>query len=180
MNSIFRADQVSAPGLVSLINSLGTDLVGCELGVSRGSNLRYILDLAPVNRYVYAIDPWLPYQDWNGFVTASDVAMFRESTIENLYPYNDIIKVLEMKSDQAKDFIKDYELNWIFIDGAHDYESVLTDCVNYYNKVCDGGLFSGHDYQLPDVNRAVNDFKAKFSIDIPTQFTETNVWYWYK
>ena len=180
MTSIFKANEVSSSGLVQYIQQLGSDLVGCELGVCRGNNLRYLLDLAPVNRYVYAIDPWAPYQDWNGYIPESLINQYKHEAIRNLLPYDDIVKVLEMTSKSALKVIADDELDWIFIDGAHDYDSVYFDCVHYWTKVRAGGLFSGHDYQLPDVKKAVHDFRDNFSITATLQFTDTDVWFWYK
>lgn len=180
MTSIFKAEEVSSSGLIDYINRLGENLIGCELGVARGNNLRYILDLTPVNRYVYAIDPWVPYEDWNGFVTDTVIGSFKDEALKNLLPHDEKIKMLEMDSKAALEFIKDDELDWIFIDGAHDYNSVLFDCTHYWTKVRAGGLFSGHDYQLPNVKKAVHDFRNNFSITATLQFTDTDVWFWYK
>jgi len=45
----------------------------------------------------------------------------------------------------VNNFKKD-EFSMIFIDGSHDYISVKFDMINYYEKLKDGGIFAGHDY----------------------------------
>ena len=37
----------------------------------------------------------------------------------------------------------------LYIDGAHDYDSVLQDIELYYPKIKSGGLICGHDYMMP-------------------------------
>lgn len=180
MNYKFKSNEVSSPGLIEHIKKLGTSIKSCELGVCRGNNLRYILDYVPEIEYVYAVEPWIPYQDWNGFVDQAHMDRYRAETLENLLEYDDKVKLLEMTSSAALDIVQDDELDFIFIDGAHDYDNVLFDCTNWWLKVRTGGLFSGHDYQLDGVNRAVTDFREKMNITTPIQFCHENVWFWYK
>lgn len=62
----------------------------------------------------------------------------------------------------------------IFIDGAHDYESVKADILAWRILLLPGGLLCGHDYAFPDVTRAVDEL-------IPHRFT-TRGWdkdFWY-
>ena len=180
MASKFKSNEVSSPGLIDPIKHLGDKIRACELGVCRGNNLRYILDHVPEIDYVYAVDPWIPYHDWNGFVDQSHMDRYRNETIDNLLEYDSKVKMLEMTSESALSVVKDDELDFIFIDGAHDYDSVLFDCTNWWSKVRTGGLFSGHDYQLDGVNRAVTEFREKMNITTPLQFCHENVWFWYK
>ena len=78
--------------------------------------------------------------------------------------------------------MSDYDDNFfdfIFIDGLHTYDQVLTDCKNYYSKVKNGGIFAGHDYNtIREVRNAVDTFsnlQNKNVIQIPT-----DAWYWIK
>lgn len=51
----------------------------------------------------------------------------------------------------------------VFIDGAHDYESVVSDIEVARSLLAPGGLIAFHDYQSmvdPDVTRAVNELLA--------------------
>lgn len=172
--------DISAPGLVDKIHDLGNDIVGCELGVCRGHNLRYLLDRVSSIKTVYAIDPYIEYQEWCGFVNQNQVNEWMNTAVNLLLPHDDKIIFLKTTSNLAKDHIPDLSLDYIFIDGDHSYQSVKTDCINYFPKVKKYGLFSGHDYQLAEVKQAVTEFKIEFDIQTPLQFTDNNVWYWYK
>lgn len=180
MISKFKPNEVSAPELIDPIRKLGSNIKACELGVCRGLTLRYFLDNVPEIDYVYAIDPWLPYQDWNGFITKAHIDSFKNDALNNLLEYDNKVKVLEMTSQSALAHVADNELDFIFIDGAHDYESVLYDCSNWWQKVRHGGLFSGHDFQLDGVRRAVLEFRQNNNVETPLQFCHENVWFWYK
>lgn len=57
----------------------------------------------------------------------------------------------------------DGELDGVFIDGAHDYESVKADIVAWRGKVKPGGFFGGHDIDSPDVLRAVRESGIEFN-----------------
>lgn len=179
-NSIVDLKNVSAAGLLPYVRQLGNDLIGCELGVCKGFTLRYFLDLAPEISKVYAVDSWTPYMDWWGPITQQMVDNWREYAMTLLGPYTDKIEILEMDSIKASTVIADNSLDYIFIDGDHSYQAVCIDLANYYNKVKSGGIFAGHDWHLPDVNHAVNDFRNHFNITNQIHFTESNVWFWYK
>jgi hypothetical protein len=43
----------------------------------------------------------------------------------------------------------------VFLDGSHDYESVVRDILAWRSLVADGGLLCGHDHSWPGVERAV-------------------------
>lgn len=50
----------------------------------------------------------------------------------------------------------------IYIDMAHDYDSVYSNLENSISKLSKDGILCGHDYGYSDVNRAVNDFNKKY------------------
>lgn len=179
-HSIVPLKDVSAHGLLSYIKELGDDLTGCELGVCKGFTLRHFLDLAPQITKVYAVDSWTPYMDWWGPVTQQMVDNWREYAMTLLNPYMDKIELLEMDSTVAASHIPDHSLDYIFIDGDHSYSAVVRDLDNYWDKVKIGGIFAGHDWNLPEVNQAVNEFRQKNNITSEIRFTQSNVWFWYK
>lgn len=52
-------------------------------------------------------------------------------------------------------------LDRVFLDAAHDYNSVLIDILMWHRTVKPSGKLIGHDYDLPDVRRAVKDCGMK-------------------
>ena len=57
------------------------------------------------------------------------------------------LKLIEMSSLEAHNFIKNEEFDAVFIDGSHFYPDVLKDIKNYYYKVKKNGLIIGDDCQ---------------------------------
>jgi len=64
-------------------------------------------------------------------------------------------------SHNCIDKIRDKEFGFIFIDGAHDYESVNNDLHHVYDHVSNGGLIGGHDYNSQCKSAVDNFFAAK-------------------
>jgi hypothetical protein len=60
--------------------------------------------------------------------------------------------------------------HFVYIDAAHDYDSVRDDLAAWYPKLAPGGLIGGHDYSSawPGVTQAVNEFMAAHSLGIVT------------
>jgi hypothetical protein len=50
---------------------------------------------------------------------------------------------------------------------------------NYYPKIKNGCLFSGHDFKLEGVSRAVMEFAIRHNKHIEYSSPQ-DVWYWYK
>lgn len=178
--SIVPVENVAAGGLIPYIESLGPDIIGCELGVCQGMTLRYFLDNLRNVQKIYAIDAWKPYWDHWGFVSQELVNNWRSTAYSILEPHGNKITLLETDSFNAADNIENNELDYIFIDGDHSYAAVARDLRRYWPKVRKGGIFSGHDWQLPTVRNAVVNFRQEYNILTEIKFTETNVWFWYK
>jgi predicted O-methyltransferase YrrM len=85
-----------------------------------------------------------------------------------------------MDSVAAANHIPDESLDFVFIDGDHSYNAVIRDVGIYWNKVKPGGIFAGHDWQLPDVNRAVIEYRTANNITTTIQNVNYNVWFWIK
>ena len=74
---------------------------------------------------------------------------------------SDFVKLLKMDSISAAKKFSDESLDFLFIDGAHDYESVKADLCAWGPKMKRGGLIGGDDYNergFPGVRRAVDEF----------------------
>jgi predicted O-methyltransferase YrrM len=82
-----------------------------------------------------------------------------EVFLKNIEPVKHQINPIKALSWDGAAFYKDNSLDFVFIDAAHDYESVKKDINAWYPKVKKGGVISGHDYTwCDDVKKAVNEF----------------------
>ena len=67
--------------------------------------------------------------------------------ISNMKPLDSYYNVLKMTSLEASSLFEDKSLDFVFIDGCHEYECVKTDIISWMPKVKSGGIFAGHDYR---------------------------------
>lgn len=76
---------------------------------------------------------------------------------KNIAPVAPYVSVKRMDSLYAASTYDDESLDFVFIDAAHDYDSVKADIVAWLPKIKPGGHIAGHDYHWEGVNRAVNE-----------------------
>jgi SAM-dependent methyltransferase len=131
--------------------------VGCKEGRTTGHLLQTLPDVVG-----WAIDPWcaMPeqktvqggetYEEW-------DFAKIEADFWKNIGEHRDRVKMLRQTSEQAANELKDKTFDLVFIDAAHDYESVKADIRRWYPLVREGGVMAGHDFnhKWPGVQRAI-------------------------
>src|SRR3990167_907724 len=76
--------------------------------------------------------------------------------IERTKDVPNIIKIKKSSVEAAKDF-QDGSLDAVYIDAAHDEDSVREDIRTWRAKIKPGGILSGHDYVLPFMKRILDD-----------------------
>ncbi len=69
----------------------------------------------------------------------------------------EMIRTIEGDSAQSADLVPDKSLSFVYIDAAHDYESVKRDIMAWFPKVKPGGTMAGHDANHEPVARAVRE-----------------------
>lgn len=173
---IISTFKCSGFGLGALIKDMENP-VGLEIGCDIGDTTQFLLDSNP-KLYLYSIDPYENYVDWNGRSLNEREEVFQQAQ-NRLKPYWNRFELVRKTSDSAADYFDEEMFDFIFIDGLHTYEQLTKDCNNYYKFLKPGGIFSGHDFTAIDgVNRAAKEFADKVQKEILT--TECDVWYWFK
>ena len=164
----------SGVGLIDIFKDAGP-IIGLEIGVFNGLNASNLLRNLP-NLTLHGIDPYQTYDDWCGAIDNSVLTEAENTAVEYTQLYKDRFISHKKTSDAAVHSFNDNYFDFIFIDGRHDYEQVLNDCINYYPKVKPGGIFSGHDYlqHIGGVVQAVNEFALKINKSI--ELMETSSW----
>jgi len=138
-----------------------------EVGVRTGWFSKYILDHTQMQ--VWAIDPWETNPE-----LAKNATMCYYECQDRLGRYGNRAQMIKGYSPQEAVNFKDKAVDFIYIDGLHDYESVKKDVEAWWPKIRDGGVLSGHDYnpvKWPGVVKAVNEFCQAKEVD----FTLTGV-----
>ena len=135
------------------------DLVGAEIGVGIGENAFNILQNLDIKK-LYLIDPYV-INDYIKAIGGRNAEQFNKSAedfknvvLENLKEFKDKIEWIYDFSENAADKIKE-ALDFVYIDGDHNYEFVKEDIKLYSEKVKDGGLVAGHDFENEGVQKAV-------------------------
>jgi hypothetical protein len=173
-----KYDVGTTIGLAPYIRELGTDLVGCEIGVWEATNLAFMLQNILEIKTLYAVDPWQGYLDWDADVPQEVLNWIKPIAMGKIADFPNRVQVVEKNSVDA--LIDIPQLDFIFIDGDHSYAAVLADLRMYYSRVRSGGIFSGHDWSLPEVNRALMQFRAENDLAGDPELCATDVWFWYK
>lgn len=168
----------SAQTLPQEIHLLGNNLVGLELGVWYGVNMGHLLEDCPNISMLYGVDPYAPYQDWNRYIFNNEMESARASARSIQMRFARRCKLLECTSQAAVNQVG--QLDFIFIDGDHSYEICYQDLNLWYDKVASGGLFAGHDFTLPGVNKALHQFRKEKNIKSSFKVIPNDVWFWIK
>lgn len=147
--------------------------VGAEIGVHKGDFSASILQIAKPKR-LYLIDPWKCFDTaqhktslfGSDNVTQADMdARFKD--VEKRFEKAAAVKIVRELSGDAAGKLRDKELDFVYIDGDHNYEGVRADLENFYPKVKLGGQIFLDDYSLTGwwrdgVVRATHEFLAKY------------------
>jgi hypothetical protein len=87
--------------------------------------------------------------------------------LKNTQPVKHIINPIRLPSLEAANLYEDNTLDFVFIDAAHDYESVKKDITAWFPKIKKGGTIAGHDYSwCEDVRKAVHEFFQEKEIHV--------------
>jgi len=117
--------------------------VGAEIGVERGYYSETLCKHIPGLK-LYSVDPWKAYRGYRIHVSQSKIDGFYDEAKTRLAPYNATL-VREFSVDAAKQF-EDGSLDFVYIDGNHDFVNIAMDLHAWTPKVRAGGIISGHDY----------------------------------
>jgi len=130
-------------GLADLFHVLGYEK-GAEIGVERGKFGEVLCKSIPFAT-IYGIDPWRAYKGYREHVTQAKLDRFFDETVERMAPYN--YKIIRGFSMDAVKLFDDGSLDFVYIDGNHDFQNVANDIVEWSKKVRPGGIVSGHDFK---------------------------------
>jgi hypothetical protein len=127
--------------------------VGAEIGVQKGHFSAQLLRLARPTR-LHLIDPWMQTRGeefYDGVCRRFATKIERGTVIIHRARSADVAGALE-------------DLDWVYIDGNHEYQAVKEDLAAYNAIVKPGGTIAGDDYGMSSyawgdgVREAVDEF----------------------
>lgn len=151
-----------------LLRFLPPGSAGCEIGVWEGDFSAEILRVVRPSRLVL-IDPWLFQPEFAGawyggslMKSQAEMDLVCER-VHARFAGKSGLEILRGKTEEVEAAVAPGSLDWVYIDGNHDYAHVRRDLAFARRAVKPGGLVLGDDYdrgaagQVPPVTRAVND-----------------------
>jgi len=136
-----------------------------EVGAWLGNSIVYAANLtSALDKKIHftVVDKWERYPElehfWNLYGWNDDGAY--NQFLENTKKFSNIKHIRNTSWDAAK-LLPDNYFDFIFIDGAHDYNTVAKDIRAFYPKVKIGGFIAGDDFgtkKFVGLTEAVNEW----------------------
>ncbi|MBI2599777.1 class I SAM-dependent methyltransferase [Candidatus Daviesbacteria bacterium] len=165
------------------MNKNGPGLVGVEIGVYKGDNAFFILKKLQIKK-LFLIDPHLEYKAFKGNtgwakIHQSEFNKHFMQAKKKLKKFEDKTTFIRKKSEDAIGYIPN-DLDFVYIDGNHEYEFVKHDIKLYYPKLKRGGIMGGDNFEsiFPGVARAVIEFANKRKLRIHGARSEASYEWW--
>lgn len=139
---------IGAEGLAKLFAELKFTY-GVEIGVDQGEYSEVLLKTLP-ELTLYSIDPWRAEAYEKGFQPESNEPQEYfdkryQETKTRLDKYQGSIILKGTSMQKVKEF-DDETLDFVYIDGNHDFVNTTLDIHYWSNKVRPGGIVAGHDF----------------------------------
>lgn len=117
-----------------LIEWIGDAKLGAEVGVRGGSTTLRLLWSLP-NLHLLLVDSWEgPYRQ------------HMDTLLDRVKPYKHRTIVWPVKSTAAAAFTPPETLDFVWLDADHSTESVLLDCITWWEAIKPGGWLGGRLY----------------------------------
>ena len=159
------------PAYLTALDLMGE---GVEIGVRDGDFSQWVLSHWNGIK-LHLVDPWV-HQDVNLYNDKSNVGQSEQDQL-HLNVVNMMTRRFPGRFQIHRDYsvnaaksFQDNSLDYIYIDGRHDYKGVKEDLQAWYPKLKNGGLFAGHDF-VPDGLLSTGDFGVQKSV---SEFAQLN------
>jgi len=166
--------------LMGRVRALPDGAVIVEVGVWHGRSALAMADACRgTARRVYAVDPWVDYDEGAGSVS-SLLEERGHGGIEEAYRsflrhrrelgLEETTRVVRATGVAAAAGWTGGPVALLFVDANHAYDAVTADLAAWFPHVAPGGLVCGDDWDWDSVRRAVRDFVAAHpgcSIELP-------------
>ena len=137
-----RIKRFKRENLAELLNELGLR-TGAEIGVAEGRYSRVLCEKIRGHK-LYCVDLWGPYTRNNkkmkNQIMQNDAYA---AAVENLSPFN--TELIRESSMKAVNRFRKKSLDFVYIDGDHTFDFVMSDLIWWSQKVRPGGIVAGHD-----------------------------------
>jgi hypothetical protein len=172
-------DRLQMP---ELLEALGLRGKYVEVGVDRGTYSQMFVNKGIYSHY-YLVDPWLHSHVESPDVWDQERLDISYLTVKKRFEKDKRVELIRDLSVCAAKRFKDGELDFVYIDALHDFDSVTEDMNAWYPKLKVGGMFAGHDWELRQREgcvAAVRKFMAEHGLSFDVTTVDSEPFYtWY-
>lgn len=165
-------ELIGGAGLAQLFAELGFR-EGAEIGTDQGEYAEVLMKSNP-DLSLLCIDPWKAeaYDQGQQPESGENQDFFDkryEETVERLKQFANC-HIIRSTSMEVADIVGDKTLDFVYIDGNHDFINVAQDIHYWFKKVKPGGILSGHDYvrypsrKFNHVQKVVNAYTTAYHL----------------
>lgn len=146
-------NRISLPHLLNKLHLAGEAV---EIGTHRGDYAAQFID-AWAGRLLHCVDPWAAvpgYEEqaqmlvdimWSDGNRDHDFEVARKA----VHKHRSRVNFIRATSEDAAPLFADNSLDFVYLDGDHQYEPVKKDLSLWWPKVKRGGILAGHDIVCP-------------------------------
>ena len=118
---------------------------GVEVGTFRGEFAADLLSKWPGR--LICIDPWETMHDHEYLdgCNRANMDQIHQDALVRLATYGDRVELCRMRSADAHHSIPDESLEFVYLDGNHDFPHASEDFENFWPKIRPGGILGMHD-----------------------------------
>jgi hypothetical protein len=128
-----------------------------EVGVDRAVFAHHFLSRWQGSHY-WGIDDYEPFPE-SAWDRQADYLM----AVARLEQFGDRARLVKMPSAAAAELFAPGSVDLVYIDGAHDKGSVITDLLAWYPAVSDHGIIAGHDWDDQEAHAGVKEAVTVFA-----------------
>jgi len=159
--------NVGRNNLADLFRELGFT-TGAEIGTERGLYAETLCKANPKVK-LFCIDPWTTYPGYRDILDQNYMKETYNEARDRLSAFN--CKFIKAFSVDAVKKFADGSLDFVYIDGNHEYPYITQDMIEWSKKVRPGGIMAGHDYVTSNKSKprnqvfwAVNGYMAAYNV----------------
>ena len=144
---IITTKQQNRTDLAKMFGKLGFKY-GAEVGVKRGNFSEELCIYINSLEKLYSVDPWnLVFEDPTSHKMGigGQERTYRQA-VRRLRRYP-VCKIVRKTSLEAVRDIEYESLDFVYIDGSHTFDYVMTDIIEWSKRVRKGGIVSGNGYK---------------------------------
>jgi len=153
-----------------IVDEIADDGKIVEIGSFLGRSTHYLatalVNANKENVKIYCVDTFEGSTEHSALNLPKDFSHIFKENLQYFIGRNMVIPC-QGRSDSKEilDMFKDGSIDYIMVDGAHEYEPVMDDIENWWPKLKPTGTMFGDDYLLESVKQAVPHALHKFGIE---------------